>query len=115
VAVDVSLVKKNINSIYDRRRAAIYALALKWAANAIRHFRSHQGTNEYWNNQTSTAKDEMFTKAFIEGDIIGWFMSHGVEYGVYLELKDNRMNEAIRPIVALYATKFLKEVRELFS
>jgi len=112
---NIAIIKKNIDSIYDRRRAAVYALALKWSANAIRYFRSHQGSDEYWNNQTKTAKDEMFTKAFIEGDIIGWFMSHGVEYGFYLEIKDNRANEAIRPIVSIYAPKFLADVRELYA
>jgi len=113
--LDVGLVKANIKNIYERRKAAIYALSLYYAGLAINYFRQQQNNGAYWTNQTNQAKDLMFTDAFIEGDIIGWFMSHGVEYGPYLELANNGQNEAIRPVIQRFAGRFLQDVKELYS
>src|SRR5512139_1061336 len=106
--MDVSEVKQNIAGIFERRKAAVYALSLKWAAIALNYFRSVQpaspnSSGQFWHNRTAQASARMFTDAFQEGSadelIIGWFMAHGVIYGVYLELANNRAHEAIRPII----------------
>jgi hypothetical protein len=56
----------------------------------------------------------MFSNAFIDGNDVGWFLSHGVQYGVYLELANDRQNEAIRPIIRELLPQFKKDVEELF-
>lgn len=109
------LVKNNIKKIYEKRKAAIYALCLYYAGLAINYFRRQQSNGAYWSNQTSQAKDLMFSDAFIEGNIIGWFMAHGVEYGPYLELANDGKNQAIKPIMQRFAGRFLKDVKELYS
>lgn len=105
----------NIKSIYDRRCAALYALALKYAGLAINYFRAQQNNETYWKNQTSDAKNRMFTNAFIEDNVIGWFMAHGVEYGPYLELSNNGAHEAIRPIIIEFAAKFIDDAKKIFG
>lgn len=109
------LVKNNIKNIYEKRKVAIYALCLDYAGFAINYFRRQQDNNKYWNNQIGNAKDLMFTNAFIEKNVIGWFMSHSVEYGPYLELANDGKNQAIRPIIQKFAGPFLKDVKELYS
>lgn len=109
------VVAKNIGLIYERRRAALYALCLKYAGAAINKFRADQRSGRFWNNRSGTARDTMFTDAFIEGDVIGWFMAHMVEYGPYLELANNGRHQAIRPIIAEFLKPFLDDVEKLFK
>jgi hypothetical protein len=108
-------VQERIKSIYQIRRKQIYALSLYYSALAIKYFRQQQASDKYWTNQTFLAMDLMFTGAFIERDIIGWFMSHGVQYGVYLEIANDRRNEAIRPIVQRFAPRFFADVRKIYG
>lgn len=108
-------VKREIKDVYTRRRAAVYALAIKWAAAAIREFRERQANNYYWNNETTIAYRTMFTSAFIDGDEIGFLMAHAISYGVYLELANNGRNQAIRPIMNAFSIFFVTDVRRLYQ
>lgn len=115
VGQDVNQVQRNIHSIYNRRRAALFALALRYAGLALQFFRQQQATGKYWENQTNTAMNAMFSDAFISGDVVGWFMAHGVQYGVYLETANDRQNEAIRPVLAMFSPRFIRDARKLFG
>ena len=106
---------QNLKAIYNRRRAALYALAVEYAAKAINSFRVKQRNGAFWNNQTGIARDTMFTQAFIESNVVGFLMAHMVEYGVYLELANNGIHEAIRPTMMIYAPQFIKAARALFK
>ncbi len=53
----------------------------------------------------------MFTKAFIDGDEIGFLLAHGVDYGVYLELANDRAYEVIRPVITELAPDFTRTRR----
>lgn len=118
--MSIANVKKNIKKIYNRRRAALYALALDYAAIAIRYFREVQppkpnSQGKFWYNRTGGAAARMFTKPYIEKNIVGWIMSHAVQYGVYLELANDRRNEAIRPIIKRYAGRFFRDAEKFFK
>jgi hypothetical protein len=108
-------VKKNITDLYSRRRAAVYAMALKWAGAAIREFRQRQANDFYWSNQTTTAWRTVFTSGFIDGDEIGFLMAHAISYGVYLELANNGRNQAIRPLMQAFSMFFVTDVRRLYE
>jgi len=109
----IPIVKANISSLFEKKKVKIYATSLDYAARAINRFRAQQGSGVYWNNQTNDANKLMFSRAFIEGDTIGWFLSHGVSYGIYLELANDRMNEAIKPLIEVFAQPFFDAVRKL--
>ena len=81
---DISRVKKNITSQFEIRKAKVFALSLSYAGRAINEFRAAQDGDRFWENQTHTAANRMFSNAFIEGEVVGWFLSHGIFYGVYL-------------------------------
>jgi hypothetical protein len=96
---DINSVKKNIPSIFERKIAAGYALCQDEALRTIQDFRNEQAGGAFWNNRTYQAMDRMFTQPFKEDAAIGFIMAHGVQYGVYLELANNRKHQAIRPMI----------------
>lgn len=118
--MDVSGVKKNVASIYERRRAAVYAISLKWAAICLNYFRSVQpatpnSQGRFWHNKTAQAAARVFSNASIEGDLIRLFIAHGVSYGVYLELANDRKHEALRPIIQRFAGRYIAELKALYG
>jgi hypothetical protein len=119
ISNDINRVTGRIKTIYDRRRAYLYALSLAYAGYAIRRFRARQpaakgARGRYWTNRTGQAAARMFTRAFMDGDSVGWRMSHGVKYGVYLELANNRRNEAIRLIVEAFGLAMITAVKKYY-
>jgi len=105
----VDQVKANIKNIFEIRKAKLYALSLSYAGQAINKARSEKE----WTDRTSQAVERMFAKAFVSKDEIGFFLSHGVIYGIYLELANNRKYEIIRPVIAELAPKFLEDARKI--
>jgi len=110
---DINKVKGNITNIYSRKVAGVYALCLEYCALALRYFRSAQAGNKFWKNVTNQAMDRMFTNPFKTSAYIGWLMAHGVKYGVYLELSNDRRHEAIRLVIQRFAGRFLEAVKDI--
>ena len=108
-------VSRKIKTIYERRRAAVYALCLNYAGRALNYFRQNQDSNAYWQRRTGQAQDRVFSDAQIEGQIISWFMAHGVDYGVYLELANDRAHEALRPTIVHFYDEFMKDLKSLYG
>lgn len=110
----MSVVGNNIGIIFELRKAKIRALCESYAGKAIALFRDAQGNQqEYWDNQTYQAYALMFSRAFQQGNDIGWFLSHGVDYGIYLELANDRQREAIRPIIKALLPQFKKDLQSV--
>ncbi len=92
-----------------RTLPAIYALAKKTAQESVNKMKeSHP-----WNDQTYSAKNFLFGDAFQEPGAVGFFIAHGVQYGVYLELANDRKNEILRPTIQAFGSEFLVGVRRL--
>ncbi len=104
----------NVAGILKRRRAAIHAITLRYAAKALNYFRRKQNREAYWKNQTHQAKDRMFTGGIREKEIIGWFIAHGVEYGIDLELGNNGRNEAIKPVIDHFKADFFADIGKIY-
>lgn len=114
--IGIQTVKKNISEIFERRIAALYALCLYFAAKALQEFIYLQTSNNFWINRTGQAKDRVFADAFRESDsVVGWFLAHGVQYGVYIELANDRKHEALRPTVERLLPEFLESVKKIFE
>ncbi len=104
----------NISNLLERKKAAVYAICLRYAAEALNYFKQEQAGEKYWENQTNQAKDRMFTGGIREKEIIGWFMAHGVEYGIDLELGNNGRNEAIKPVIDTFKEAFFADIGKLY-
>jgi hypothetical protein len=118
--MDTTGLKKNIRSIYERKELALYALALNFAAMAINYFRQLQPSTPgaqgaYWHNRTGQAAARVFSNAELTRQFISWFMAHGVQYGDYLELANNRRHEALKPIIERYVGRYLQDAQRIFK
>ena len=110
-------VKLTIEEIYARKKIAAYALCLHYSALALQYFRKRQsGRGLYWTNRTHLAADTVFSGAFKEeGEIVGWFMAHTLQYGVYLEKANNEKHAALNPIVNHFQPYFMYHMREIYA
>ena len=115
-----------IDNAYDRRRAEVVMASRYFAGIALREFRFRQAQNEFWTNRTYIARDNVFSDTIKgQGDDVGWFLAHGVEYGTYLErwswtdglkqLKDGRISSALRVIVNGLQPRFFKRLQQLYA
>jgi len=111
-------VKKNIDSAFRRKRAAIFALSKFYAAEALSYFKAEQAQKikgRWWVNQTNQAAARFFTSAFLDGDSVGFFIAHGVDYGTYLTIANDRKNDALIPIMRKFVPKFIEDVKKLYK
>jgi hypothetical protein len=100
-----------------RRTAAAFALASRYSQVAQQQFFDRQIGDEFWENRTGQALSRVFPTPFRRRSSlsVGFRLSHGVDYGVYLELANNRKHEALRPIVFAVGKDFLSDVRRLLA
>lgn len=111
----VDNVARNIADIYTRKINASISLCWYYSEKAQEIFRQYQAGNEYWNNQTGTAYNEVFAKAFKSTNEIGFLLAHNVEYGIYLELANDRKHEALWPIIKGLDKDFNESLRSIWS
>jgi hypothetical protein len=113
----IASLQQNISLIYNqKKKAAVYALCGYYAAMALQYFRQHQAKNQYWTNQTNIAMDTVFARNFKEGEaVMGWFMAHTQQYGVYLELANDRKHESLRPIIMRYYARFQADLGKIYN
>jgi len=115
-----------LDNAMNRRRASVQMICLQFAGKALKEFRTRQARDEFWDNQTFTAMDSVFSDAIKgQGNDVGWFLAHGVEYGVYLErwtwtgelktLNDGRVSSALRVIVNALQPAFFERIRRLYA
>ena len=114
----LAVVVKNLRTIFRRREAALFALAQFYQALALQELQMRQGfglgaAGEFWINQTGQAIARAFGGAFKDSQGITWFIAHGVDYGVYLELANDRQNEALRPVVNDLLPRFLEDIAKV--
>lgn len=115
MAEGVQEVKKNIQEIVDKRIVASLAVCEWYTGYAITLFRKFQSMNAFWTNRTGTAYARVFADILSTTDEIGWFIAHAVEYGVYLELANDRKHEALRPIVNDLYAEFMRDIKAIWE
>ena len=111
----IAMVMENIQGIQYRRAVASISICKYYAAKAKETFRRFQGFNVFWNNQTSSAYAGVFSDVLIDGDEIGFFLAHDVEYGVYLELANDRKHESLWPVVSELFPEFQEDLRKIWE
>ena len=112
---DIKKVSQNIIKIYARKEAAAFALASSFAIKSLNLFRQNQSGGKYWENKTQQAFNRVFANAFKDSAGLGFFIAHGVDYGVYLELANDRKHAALEPITSEMAVRFIKELKILYG
>jgi len=118
--LDTNTVKREISNIFERRRAQVLALSKMEAAKALQEFQANQpatpnSPGKYWINRTAQAAARVFSDAEFTEDGVRWFMAHGVYYGVYFELCNNRQHAALYPIITAHLKEFMWKIGELYK
>ena len=117
--MNVTNVKNNIKNIYSKKHIALYGLMLDYASIMINYFRSVQppkpnSPGKFWYNRTGTAAARMFTNVSLTKEFVSLIMSHGVQYGTYLELANDRSCAAIYPIIQRYYSRLAQDINKLY-
>jgi len=117
---DSRRVSVNIADKMAKNKFTILALAEAHRAAMQEEFLTNQpaqqgAVGKYWSNITSDARNRVFSEVIDQATAVGFFMAHGIDYGVYLELANDRQNEALRPLIEKYGNLFIQRVRKLLT
>jgi hypothetical protein len=110
----------SLRPVFERKLIAAQALAVEYAERCLQAFRDKQplgteGTEGVWHNRTGQAAAEVFSDAFVDDAAIGFFLAHGKDYGVWLELANDRKYEVLRPIVESFAESYFADLRKIYA
>lgn len=111
----VAAVKSNVQKIYNRKYNAALALCYEYSGMVLNSFLQQQSRNKYWTNRTYVALDTVFSRVIVEKDVVGFFLAHSVEYGVYLELANDRKYAALAPVVMNFLPRFERDLQEIYA
>lgn len=112
---DIKKVKRQIKKIYNRKKRAALAVCLLYAARAKERILQLQGMNRFWTNQTGVAKNLIFEGVIKTKKEFGWFVAHGVEYGIYLELANDRKHAVLLPTIVRFYNRFIEAVEKIYG
>ncbi|MDH4127371.1 MAG: hypothetical protein OEV44_01360 [Spirochaetota bacterium] len=117
---DANRVKQRISETFKRKQAAVFIVASQYAGLSKEYFDREQNTGignpgRFWVNRTDQAADSFFCIPFVDGLDVGYRVAHNKDYGVYLELANDRKHEAIRPVIKRYKNEFIKSVRSIYK
>jgi len=105
----------NIKGFNARKVYASVVLSQYYSAKAIQLFRKFQAFNAFWTNRTETAYNTVFGALIDTQTEVGFLIAHKVEYGVYLELANDRKHESLVPIIIDLDAEFQKDLREIWG
>lgn len=95
----------------DVHRAAAFALFQSIGGDIEKYARVHAP----WQDHTTNARQGLFAVPDIEKDRVILYLSHGVEYGVYLELCNQGRYAIIMPTLELHYPMVKKELRNMYG
>jgi hypothetical protein len=93
----------NIDRIYPGLSRAIEAATAKKSNDAQTYMR----TNAPWQDQTSNARNGLFSEPFSEGTNFGMILFHTVPYGIYLETRFSGRYAIINPTLPVIGQEFM--------
>jgi hypothetical protein len=113
-------VSRNLDAIFAHKRADVLALCLRFAGGIKAEFRVRQLVGQgvrgqYWTERLENAAKTVFSDAFIDGDDLGFYIAHMMDYGVYLELANDRKHEALRPLIEEFYPKFKAALQVIYA
>lgn len=78
----------------SKHTAAVATLAEKELAPILK---AYAQANRPWDDQTGNARSGLFSVSELAGEIVTLYLSHGMEYGVFLELCNSGRYAIIMP------------------
>jgi hypothetical protein len=89
----------------------VFVIAQRWAPEIANYMKA----NAPWTDRTGNARQALYTAVEVVNSMVELIMSHGVEYGIFLELKNAGHFAIVNPALDYFAPKIWQDVRELVS
>ncbi len=104
-------VNRNLRLAIERRKAALYALSQRYAA----QMEAHAKINAGWQDRTSMARRGLFGYSMQRDQSLITRIAHTMDYGVYLELANQGRYAILMPTVRRYVADFLEDAQKVVS
>ncbi|ADQ06506.1 conserved hypothetical protein [Caldicellulosiruptor hydrothermalis 108] len=93
----------------ERKKAGLYALLLDWAGN----LEAYAKENAPWTDRTGNARQGLHGGVDINGkDSYTLYLSHGVEYGIWLELAHDGNYAIVGPTIDAHLQRIKETIKE---
>jgi hypothetical protein len=98
---------------YERRVQQAVRAVLEYMAAVIE---AYAKANAPWTDQTGNARQALFTLVEdLSRDVVALYLSHGVEYGIWLELKNSGKYAVILPALEAHYDEIMKMLQGIFK
>ena len=94
-----------------RKKAGLYALLQNWAG----QLEGYAKTYAPWTDRTGHARQSLHGGVESSGGELVLYLSHGVEYGIWLELAHGGNYAIVRPTVDAHLSRIKKTVKDYWS
>ena len=95
----------------DRKKAGMYALLQDWAG----QMESYSKIHAPWTDRTSHARQSLHGGVDIDKDTFILYLSHGVEYGIWLEIAHGGNYAIVRPTADVHIDRIKQTVKDYWS
>lgn len=110
--IDIGSLGDSLESLGDRLRMAV----LMEAQTASKEMESYAKANRKWTDRTGLAKGNLRSVVSQpKKNLIRITLSHGVDYGVFLELANEQKYAIIKPTLEKYEPELMESVRGLLD
>lgn len=99
---------------YDAYVAAIRDAVRQLAQRFAPQIETWMKANAVWTDRTGNARQTLYTEVEQQMTTVGILLSHGVDYGVYLELANQGEYSVIGPALDYWAPRIWNAVQALF-
>jgi len=105
-----------LGSALDKMKQKTSAAILMYATTKASGLQAKMKVNRPWTDRTGFAKTLLNAKASqVSPDIIRITLSHGVEYGIWLELAHEKNYAIIAPTIQSEGPKIFEDINDLMS
>ena len=103
-----------IKGLAEREIKTRAALGL-YADIVAKKMEAHAKSNKPWTDRTGRAKQSLNSSWSWRGDVARVELSHGVDYGIYLEFCNERRFSVISPTINYIAPKAIKGLNNIIK
>ncbi len=95
----------------ERKKAGMYALLQDWAGTMEGYAKEHAP----WVDKTSHARQSLHGGVDVNKDEFILYLSHGVEYGIWLEIAHGGNFAIVRPTADVHIDRIKQTVKDYWS
>ncbi len=95
----------------ERKKAGLYALLQNWAGQLEGYAKTHAP----WTDRTGHARQSLHGGVESSDDKLVLYLSHGVEYGIWLEIAHGGNYAIVRPTVDAHISRIRQTIKDYWS